>query len=63
MRKLTRLLIQFPILCAGIIFLIFAVPINYFFLGDQPNNPLEKAEEAVIKSITGIDVDFHPEED
>lgn len=61
MGKLIKLFIQFPIVCAGIIFLIFAVPINYFFLGDEPNNPLEQAEEAIIKSITGIDVDFHPE--
>jgi hypothetical protein len=60
--RLKKFLIQFPILCAGAIFLIFAVPINYFFLGDKPNNPLEKAEEAVIQAITGIDVDFHPEE-
>jgi hypothetical protein len=60
MGKLIKLLIQFPIICAGIIFLIFAVPINYIFLGDKPNNPLEQAEEIVIKSITGIDVDLNP---
>lgn len=62
MGKIFGLFVKFPIICAGVIFLIFAVPINYLFLGDKPNNPLEQAEEIVIKSITGIDVDLNPQD-
>jgi hypothetical protein len=62
MKSILCILTKFPIICAGVIFLIFAAPINYLFLSDQPNNPLEQAEEIVIKSITGIDVDLNPQD-
>lgn len=56
-----KMLLKFPLVCLCIIFLTFAVPINYLFLADYPDNPLEKLEEFVIEFITGIHVDFNPQ--
>jgi hypothetical protein len=61
MKRIVGLVSRFPVIVAGGLFMVIGVPINYIFLGDRPNNPLEQAEEIVIKSITGIDVDLSPE--
>lgn len=62
MNGLFGLIVKFPLICAGAIFIVVGIPINYLFLGDKPNNALEQAEEAVIKQITGIDVDLNPQD-
>ena len=56
--RLLSLFTRFPVYGASIAFLSVAMPINYLFLSDKPDNVLEKAEEFVIKQMTGIDVDL-----
>lgn len=62
MNKLKSFILRFPLIILTALFLSVAAPINYFFLGDKPNNPLEKAEELAIQVLLGIDVDIHPED-
>lgn len=61
--KIIRLLLGNPIRAASLIFLSVSMPINYFFLDDYPNNPLERMEEYVIQHILGLDIDIHDEEE
>jgi len=58
MNKLIMLLIKSPIILAALIFLALTIPINYIFLRDHPQNPLEKLDELVIKYLTGMDVNL-----
>jgi hypothetical protein len=38
--------------------LAIVLPLNYYLFKDTPNVVVEKEEEAVIKEVTGIDIDF-----
>jgi len=61
--KILKILLGNPIRAAALVFLSISMPVNYFFLDEHPNNPLERMEEYVIQHVLGIDIDIHEQED